>query len=106
MGYRRGNKYNAKPVTIDNIWFASQKEGKRYSELKLLLKAGEISNLELQPKFAIEINEIPVFDYFADFSYLENGRAIIEDAKGVRTALYKLKKKCVEAYYRIVITEV
>lgn len=48
---RNGHKFNAKPTTVDGIRFASQAEARRYSELKLLEKAGEIINLELQPVF-------------------------------------------------------
>ena len=47
------NKYKAKPLTVDGIRFASQREGSRYRELKLLEKAGQITGLELQPVFEL-----------------------------------------------------
>jgi len=37
---------------------------------------------------------------------LENGNKIVEDVKGYKTAIYRIKKKCVEAYYNIKIREI
>jgi hypothetical protein len=104
----RKSKYGAKPVVIDGIRFASTHEGKRYAELKLLAKAGEINGLELQPKLNIWIGGKLVFSYIADFSYSDRktGKTIFEDAKGVRTPVYKLKKKIIEAHYGIEIVEI
>ena len=48
------NKYYNQKITIDGHEFPSKKEGNRYLELKLLQKAGEISNLELQPRFLLQ----------------------------------------------------
>jgi hypothetical protein len=50
------SKYRAKRCEVDGVTFHSQKEARRYSELKMMEKAGKIEQLELQPKFAIEIN--------------------------------------------------
>lgn len=102
------HKYGAKPVVIDGIRFASTKEGKRYAELKLLAKAGEIRCLELQTSFDFSIGGRHIFTYVADFSYFDvaSGRTIIEDVKGVRTPVYKLKKKIIEAHHGIEITEI
>ena len=47
------HKYNAIPTTVDGIRFASKREARRYLELKLLQKAGHISDLELQPRFRL-----------------------------------------------------
>ena len=47
----RQHKYRAKPTTVDGVRFASKKESRRYAELKLLEKAGEIRGLEIQPSF-------------------------------------------------------
>lgn len=103
-------KYKAQPVTIDGIRFASKKEAKRYCELRLLLKAGEISNLEIHPRFKLLINGAalrydggrPAF-YVADFAYFDPSRErrIVEDVKSpaTRTPLYKLKRALVEAIY-------
>ena len=106
------NKYNAKKTTIDGITFDSKKESERYCELKLRArdKNNPITGLELQPEFPCNITQpngmtIKVCTYRADFRYIENGKTIIEDVKGVKTPVYKLKKKLVEALYGIKITE-
>lgn len=95
---------------IDGIRFASIREGNRYAELKLLAKAGEICGLELQPVFEFEVHGNKVFKYIADFSYwtLRNGEParVVEDVKGVKTPLYRLKKRIIEAAYSIEIREV
>lgn len=112
------NKYRAKPVTIDGIRFASKREANRYSELRLLEKAGVIRNLELQPKFALMIDGRPILirskgypngraaSFKADFAYFEDNRRVIEDSKGVRTEAYALRRAVVEAIYGIRIDEV
>ena len=112
------SKYNAKRTEVDGIVFASQKEAKRYQELKMLEKAGEISGLRLQPEFALQVPvDTPrqhlrtIGKYRADFEYKEcNGRSamrtVIEDVKGFKTPLYRWKKKHVEAQYGIQIREV
>jgi hypothetical protein len=80
----RGWKYGAKPVQIDNIEFASQAEGKRYCELKILRDAGKIMELEVHPLFRFVVNGVKVGRYNADFSYhdLETGKDVVEDVKG------------------------
>jgi hypothetical protein len=117
------SKYGAKPIVIDNIRFASQKEGRRYQELKLLEKAGELHALTLQPGFPLVVpargnggpyERAKVGDYRADFFYCECRRGakcertqvVVEDVKGFKTPLYRLKKKMVEATYGIQIREV
>jgi hypothetical protein len=105
------HKYGAEPITIDGIRFASKREAKRYGELKLLAKAGEIMGLEIQPEFPWALHNVPIFVYRADFAYwikpkLGEMKKIIEDVKGVRTPLYKLKKKIIETEYFIEITEI
>lgn len=100
------NKYHAKKTAFDGINFASKKEASRYFELKILEKAKLISNLELQVPFPIVVNKLKICTYVADFVYLnQNGVKVVEDAKGVRTPLYKLKKKLVKAVYDIEIYE-
>ena len=69
-------------------------------------KSGLIRNLELQPRFKIEINGKHICDYYADFRYDNTiGTVIIEDAKGFKTPVYRLKKKLIEASYNIKISE-
>ena len=106
MSERRG-KYNAKRTEIDGYIFASRHEANRYSELKLLEYAGEIKDLELQPVYPCEVNGHLVCKYIADFRYrLPSGREVVEDAKGVKTDVYRLKNKLVRALYGVVIVEV
>lgn len=94
------SKYYNKKVTYDGIEFDSIKEARRYQELKLLLRAGAISDLRLQVPYELipaqYINGKCVeraVKYIADFVYTENGKEVVEDAKGVRTDTYKIKKK-------------
>lgn len=86
--------------------FASKKEAKRYQELKLLAKAGEICELECQVRFPIKINDILVCTYVADFVYIERHGQVVEDVKGMRTPIYNLKKRLMEAVHDIIIKEV
>lgn len=93
------NKYFNKQTKIDGILFSSKKEALRYAELKLLESAGEISDIKIQPKFLLQDGffyqkkkERSII-YIADFSYIEGGKEIIEDCKGMKTEVYKLKRK-------------
>ena len=101
------HKYGAKPQTVDGIRFASTKEAKRYGELRLLEKAGEIQELKLQPEFPLCVDGTRIGVYRADFEYVETRTwdLAIEDVKGVKTPLYKWKKKHVEAQFGITIRE-
>lgn len=93
-------KYKNKKTMVDGIAFDSMLEARRYKELKLLEKAGEISNLKLQPKYVIiptvryKNNTYRVTKYIADFEYISNdGQIVVEDTKGFETDVYKLKRK-------------
>lgn len=98
---KKYNKYKNKKVTINNITFDSKKEAKRYQELKLMEKAGLITNLALQPKFLLQDKfkhknkTYRKIEYIADFSYvrLEDIVFVIEDVKGLKTDVYRLKEK-------------
>lgn len=104
------NKLNNQKIVIDGIEFDSKKEGNRYCELKLLQRAGKISNLELQKSFELIPAQYETIEtgehykvgakkgqpktkqvcieqsvhYIADFVYVENGKTIVEDVKGFR----------------------
>jgi hypothetical protein len=111
MKEARKHKYGVVPKeqrTVDGIVFASKREANRYGELKLLQKAKVIKDLHRQPKFVIEIRGKKVCTYIADFSYVDCklNKGVVEDAKGMRTPVYKLKKKLVEAYFGLEIKEV
>lgn len=100
------SKYRAIRTEVDGIMFASKKEAMRYKELKFMLQEQRISDLVLQPKFPIEVNGKKICNYFADFLYQENGKQVVEDVKGVKTSIYRVKKKLTEAIYNITIKEV
>ena len=99
------NKYKNKKVIVDDYIFDSIQESKRYKELKLLLKAGEIQDLELQPHFLLQESfkkngkTYRKIEYIADFKYIENGKIIVEDVKGLQTDVFKLKHKLFEKKY-------
>lgn len=122
-------KYGNRKTTIDGITFDSQKEALRYTELKLLERAGRISGLELQKTFElIPAQYEPSTEvytrgknkgqpkqgkcveksvvYKADFSYIENGERIVEDTKGVKTKDYIIKRKLMLWVHGIRIKEV
>lgn len=109
----RRSKYNACRTVVDNITFHSAKEAKRYSELTLLEKAGEITELQLQPIFTLYApsasGEDTVGKYIADFSYREKGTLyVVEDVKSpaTRTALYRWKVKHLRLQDGITVREV
>lgn len=98
MAYR---KYKAKKVIVDGITFDSKKEARRYQELKLLERAGVIKDLVLQPSFLLQ-DKFEYKDktehkikYIADFKYLDTktGKVVVEDVKGYKTDVYKIKRK-------------
>lgn len=108
------NKYRNQKITIDGITFDSLKEGGRYRVLKLLVKAKEIKDLELQKKFELQPaytnangKHIRAINYLADFYYYDNklGCYVVEDVKGFRTKEYLLKKKMFEYKYNAIIKE-
>ena len=105
MIWRRSSKYKAQPTIVDGIRFDSKKEAKRYSELKFLEMAGEISDLQLQVRFPLVVNKIKVCTYIADFVYMVGDTRVVEDTKGYRTDVYQIKKKMMEAIYDIQIRE-
>lgn len=100
-------------MELDGITFDSKKEAGRWSELKLMEKAGIIQGLNRQVKYEL----IPAIreggktkqratSYIADFVYQQNGQLIVEDVKGIRTEVYRLKKKLMLWRYGIEIKEV
>jgi hypothetical protein len=84
---------------VDGITFDSKKEARRYCALKLLEYAGNIKALKLQPPYPMVVAGKKVCTYRGDFEYVENGKLICEDAKGVITREYRIKKKLFAALY-------
>lgn len=93
------SKYSSAKTDIDGIRFDSKKEAEFYAELKLREKAGEITHLRLQPRYLLqkafrhEGKQYREIEYIADFEYIDNGKTVVVDVKGFRTAVYMLKKK-------------
>lgn len=110
MGWRTG-KYHARKTTVDGITFDSRKEADRYLVLKSMEKDGLIEDLRRQVRYEL----VPAFDvdgrhyrpiyYVADFAYVEDGKEVVEDVKGMRTDVYKLKSKLFARRYGKVIKE-
>lgn len=114
-GGKYGNKrskYGNRRVEVDGIWFDSEAEAKRYGELVLLVKAGQISDLQVHTRLAFEIEGETMFVYVSDFEYQDHTIPVpvrvVEDVKSPATctALYRLKRKLIERQHGIKITEV
>ena len=101
-------KYGNRKIEFCGEWFDSKRELKRWQELILLLKARLISELQRQVKYEIvpACGKERAAHYVADFQYLENGAKVVEDAKGMRTREYILKRKLMQHVHGIVIREV
>lgn len=123
---QKGNKYNNKKITREGVTFDSKREARRYTQLRLLEDAGEITALERQVKFVL----IPTqrepdtigprggkkpgkllekeCAYIADFVYIDtrSGEKVVEDTKGMRTADYIIKRKLMLERYGIRIREI
>lgn len=97
------SKYKNKKVTINGIKFDSELEGNHYKTL-LLERSGEIKDLRLQVKFELQPSfnkngkHYRAINYIADFVYYDvsKEKTVVEDTKGYRTEVYKLKKKMFE----------
>lgn len=106
------NKFHAKKVTVDGIEFDSCKEANRYAELRLLQRAGKISNLCLQEEFELipKCGRERPAKYHADFSYIDiaTGKKVVEDVKSraTKTPDYILRRKLMNWRYGIEIQEV
>lgn len=105
-------KYRNKKTELDGITFDSQAEARHYALLKIRERAGEISELKTQVKFVLADSvrlygrKRPAVTYVADFTYIEDGKLIVADVKGMRTPLYILKRHLLMATHGIEILEV
>lgn len=108
------SKYNNVKCRYDGRTFDSIAEAERYILLKDALRRGKIQNLKLQVPFELvpaekdaDGKKLRALKYVADFTYYDmHGHLHVEDVKGVRTAVYKLKKRLMWHIYRISIEEV
>lgn len=117
-------KYNNKKITRNGITFDSKKEARRYGELLLLERAGEITDLQRQVEFVLiptqrdpdtigvrggvkkgRTIELAV-KYIADFVYKENDKTVVEDTKGFKTKDYIIKRKLMLYIHGIKIKEI
>ena len=107
-------KYGNSKITIDGIRFDSKREAQRWQELRLMERARRITDLRRQVKFVLipsqrgedgKVIEKQVA-YIADFVYLKDGKTVVEDSKGYRTEVYRLKKKMMLYFFHIRIQEV
>jgi len=116
------HKYHAVRTVVDGVSFASKAEARRYSELRLLEKAGEIWELELQPSFPLHTASTTgqlgealkavagtrntlVGHYRGDFRYQDRrrGKAVVEDVKGMDTPMSKWKRRHVALQYGVLV---
>lgn len=96
---------------MDGITFDSRKEADRYLVLKGMEEDGAIEDLRRQVRYEL----VPAFDvdgrhyrpvyYVADFVYVEDGKEVVEDVKGMMTDVYKLKSKLFARRYGMSIRE-
>lgn len=124
MAWRSYLKYHAKKTVVDGMTFDSRKEADRYIELRLLEKAGEISDLRMQVEYELLPAQYgpdritprgnhkrgPLLEravkYKADFVYTNHGKTVVEDVKGFKTKDYIIKRKLMLWRHGIRISEV
>ena len=105
--YRKFKKYGNTKTIRDGIAFDSQREARRYLELKSLQKCGLIKSLRLQPRYLLQeafTHKLTgckhrKIEYVADFEYEERGKIMVEDSKGMQTDVFKLKAKLFDYKY-------
>ena len=117
---RGRSKYGNIKVEMDGILFDSKSEARRFQELQLLEKGGEIKELTVHPKFVLQEGFTDVtgkkqrpITYTPDFMYKDkdrNWQEIVEDVKGgkrrgTRTEVYRMKKKMFLKKFKIPLIE-
>jgi len=115
MAKVRQSKYRAIKTEIDGIVFDSKREAARYVELRYAMRAGRITGLKYQVRFQLlpgcliegDKRKTPALCYVADFVYRDAaGDQVVEDVKGVRLPMYKLKRRLMWQLLGLRITEV
>lgn len=101
------SKYRNKKVVTPDGTFDSQKEYRRWQELKLLERAGQIAELRRQVRYELvpKCGKNRAAYYIADFVYTENNKTVVADTKGYKTSEYILKRKILAWRYEIEIEE-
>lgn len=105
------SKYHNVPCEVDGIKFDSKAEAARYGYHALRQRAGEISDLQVHPRYVIVDKDAHgrAMYYEADFSYSENGDFVVEDVKGgkaTQTPLWRLKARLLQARYPMIVFRV
>ena len=99
------NKYRNKPMMIGDIRFDSQAEAMHYQRL---LADPSVKEILLQPKFLLQEKfthaktgaKHQAITYVADFDVTYYGdRREIQDVKGMKTEVFKLKMKLFDYRY-------
>lgn len=103
-------KYGNRPVEIDGILFGSQREARRFAELRLMELAGQIRELKPHPSFPLDVNGYPICRYVGDASYVvaATNVRVVEDTKSPATRknpVFRLKAKLFRAIHGFEITE-
>jgi hypothetical protein len=103
-------KYKNQPTELDGHRFDSKREANRYAELKLLQMGGKVRGLKRQVRFRIDVHDEHICDYIADFCYEELRKdglwwSVVEDVKGMKTEVYKLKRRLMLAVHNVQILE-
>ena len=123
----KANKYRNKKIIRDGMEFDSLKEYRRFCELSLLERAGKVTDLQRQVKFVLIPTQYERFErystktgkrlkdgirvaekevsYIADFCYIQDGKQVVEDSKGFKTEVYKIKRKLMLHVHGIKIKE-
>lgn len=94
-------KYRNTPTTIGNERFDSKGEAARWQELRLLEKAGEITDLTRQVKYDLIVEGVKVCRFVPDFEYRKDGKLITEDfkSKATMTPAFRIKAKLFKALH-------
>lgn len=109
------SKYNNRKVRCLGETFDSMLECERYKYLKALEQQKVISNLRRQVKYVLLPSQKDSktqktiereITYLADFVYEKGSQTIVEDVKGLRTDVYKIKRKLMLYFHGIRIKEV
>lgn len=107
------SKYHSKKTVVDGIEFDSKKEANRFCELRLLERVGKVTDLQRQVKFELIPSQRVdgkvverACSYVADFVYMQDGKKVVEDTKGFKTADYIIKRKLMLWVHGIQIKEI
>lgn len=110
--WQKRSKYGAQPQVVDGVRFDSGREAKRWQELKILERAGKITQLDRQVAYELapsvllhgEARKKPALRYVADFRYLDGQQIVVEDAKSPATAkesAFRIKRHLMKSVHGI-----